>query len=69
MKKMKFTKTQIVFILILNLFMLSISFFGVIKWIGISNTKTIASLMSSLIFLAFVLMVLKQHYALLFKQK
>jgi hypothetical protein len=64
---MKFSKNQIVVVLAINLFMLSMSVFQLIKWIGVSNIKTIACLCSSFIFLFFVVIVIRKHYSLLTK--
>lgn len=58
------SKNQIIVILLLNLFMLSASISGVIRWYDVSTLKLSATLFSSAIFLFFILVVLKRHYKL-----
>lgn len=66
---MKITREKIVVVILINLFMFSVSMSGVIKWVGISNQKAVASLVASAIFLFFILSVIKRHYSLLFGKK
>lgn len=65
---MKFTKNHIVIILLINIFMLSFGAYGTLKWYGISNVKVVASLSSALIFLFFIIIVLKKNYSLFNKK-
>ncbi|WPU93493.1 hypothetical protein SNE25_29690 [Mucilaginibacter sabulilitoris] len=58
------SKNQIIAILLLNLFMLSASISGVIRWYDVSTLKLSATLFSSATFLFFILVVLKRYYKL-----
>jgi hypothetical protein len=64
--KMEPTKNQIIAILIFNLILLSVSIWGLIKWIGVSNIRLGACLFCSLVLLTFVVLILKTHYKSIF---
>lgn len=64
---MKLSKIQIIIILVVNLYMFSMGIFGVIKWMGVSNIRLMASGIGAAIFLFFIVSLLVQHYRLLIK--
>ncbi len=65
---MKYSKNHIVIILLINLFMFSLSAYGITKWYGISNLKVAVFLSSALIFLFLIIVVLNRHYGLFLKK-
>jgi len=58
------SKNQIVIVLVINLFMLSASILGVIKWYDVSMVKALATTCSSAIFLFLIVSALREHYKL-----
>lgn len=66
---MKFTKRQIISVMLLNLGISLFCVFNLIKWINVSNTRTAILLGSTVLFFLFALIVFIRHYKMLFDKK
>ncbi len=59
---MKFSKNQIIAILLLNFAMLVFSVYGLIISLNVSTIRTVASIAAASIFLFFIIIVSKKYY-------
>jgi hypothetical protein len=66
---MTFSRNQIVAVLLLNLGIFTFCLFNAFSWYGISDIRFMVLIVSSLVFLGFVLLVLKTHHKLVFNRK
>ncbi|HEK21613.1 hypothetical protein [Mucilaginibacter sp. 44-25] len=63
---MTFTRSQIVSIILFNLAIFTFCIYNAFGWYSISAVKFTTLALCSLVFLGFVIVVLKKHYRLIF---